>query len=189
MDTVRGEAWSMAPPQQQRQPSGPRGPQPPPQQQNGRVDLRELKAQMEKRLGPDRSRRYFGYLSGYLSQKLSKPDFDKMCLLTLGRENLRCTTAHPLVLYNVYQAQCPPPPPDAGRSVGPSPRRFPTLLDRLILMQSSSGQSDATNDGRSQHLISSHDFSVAMQLNPQQLGEDWPVLLEKICLRPSEEND
>lgn len=114
----------MAPPQQQRQPSGPRGPQPPPQQQNGRVDLRELKAQMEKRLGPDRSRRYFGYLSGYLSQKLSKPDFDKMCLLTLGRENLRLhNRLIRAVLYNVYQAQCPPPPPDAGRSVGPSAKK------------------------------------------------------------------
>jgi hypothetical protein len=26
-----------------------------------------------------------------------------------------------------------------------------------------------------------------MELNPQQLGEDWPLLLEKICTRPSEE--
>ncbi|XP_037479634.1 uncharacterized protein LOC119356756 [Triticum dicoccoides] len=431
MDTVRGEAWSMAPPQQQRQPSGPRGSQPHPpqqqQQQNGRIDLRELKAQMEKRLGPDRSRRYFGYLSGYLSQKLSKPDFDKMCLLTLGRENLRLhNRLIRAVLYNVYQAQCPPPPPDVGRSVGPSGKKGSQaagllnscngdarllqvqgsrsmgalqdhqLKDRLkhmgpngrveavashtqvvhggsavtengalsslelkrslsfqqceaaeplakhlrvdqllpenalrqrrivsdaaghsaqmakspvraplgipfcsasvggsrkllppavnagedhfsscyeqgqllntevlrkrmektaetlglagvtmdcaellnngldsylknlirssvelkgadvrrdarkgasykqhahgkqingvwlpnqVQMQSSSGQSDATNDSRSQHLISAHDFSVAMQLNPQQLGEDWPVLLEKICLRPSEEND
>lgn len=25
------------------------------------------------------------------------------------------------------------------------------------------------------------DFKVAMELNPQQLGEDWPLLMEKIC--------
>ncbi|KAM0904058.1 hypothetical protein ACQ4PT_018264 [Festuca glaucescens] len=121
MDTVREEVWPMAAPQQQ-QASVPWGPQP--QQQNGRVDLRELKAQMEKRLGPDRSRCYFSYLSNYLSQKLSKPDFDKMCLLTLGRENLRLhNRLIRSVLYNAYQAQCPPPPPDATRSVGASAKK------------------------------------------------------------------
>ncbi|KAJ7967555.1 Transcriptional coactivator Hfi1/Transcriptional adapter 1 [Quillaja saponaria] len=31
------------------------------------------------------------------------------------------------------------------------------------------------------------DFRVAMELNPQVLGEDWPVQLEKICFRASEE--
>ncbi|XP_047070952.1 uncharacterized protein LOC124679192 [Lolium rigidum] len=423
MDTVREEVWPMAAPQQQQQQgSAPRGPHP--QQQNGRVDLRDLKAQMEKRLGPDRSRRYFGYLSTYLSQKLSKPDFDRMCLLTLGRENLRLhNRLIRSVLYNAYQAQCPPPPPDAARSakkvsqaaagafsscngdarllqvqgsrpvgaavqdhqlkdrfrnMGPngrveaaaaashtqvvrggsaapengalssvelkrsvsfqqheakhlrvdqllpenvlkkrrvvsdaaadrsaqtsrSPLRAPLgipfcsasaggarkllpppvnagedpftscyehgqLLNTEVLrkrmektaesmglvgvtmdcaellnngldsylknlirssvdlkgadvrndarrgasykqqhghgkqingawlpnevqMQSSSGQSEASHDSRSRRLISADDFRVAMQLNPQQLGENWPVLLEKICIRPSEEND
>lgn len=402
----------------QQQALAPQGPQPP--QQNGRVDLRDLKAQMEKRLGPDRSRRYFGYLTTYLSQKLSKPDFDRMCLLTLGRENLRLhNRLIRSVLYNAYQAQCPPPPPDAARSakkvsqaaagafsscngdarllqvqgsrpvgaavqdhhlkdrfrtMGPngrveaaaaashtqvvraapengalssvelkrsvsfqqheakhlrvdqllpenalkkrrvasdaaadhsaqtsrSPLRAPLgipfcsasaggarkllpppvnagedpftscyehgqLLSTEVLrkrmektaesmglagvamdcaellnngldsylkslirssvdlkgadvrndatrgasykkhahgkqingvwlpnevqMQSSSGQSEASHDSRSRRLISADDFRVAMQLNPQQLGENWPVLLEKICIRPSEEND
>ncbi|KAF5178276.1 Transcriptional adapter like [Thalictrum thalictroides] len=31
------------------------------------------------------------------------------------------------------------------------------------------------------------DFRVAMELNPQLLGEDWPVQLERVCLRSSEE--
>ncbi|XP_057514420.1 uncharacterized protein LOC130796137 [Actinidia eriantha] len=31
------------------------------------------------------------------------------------------------------------------------------------------------------------DFRVAMELNPQQLGEDWPLLLEKICTQSFEE--
>ncbi|KAF8377629.1 hypothetical protein HHK36_031011 [Tetracentron sinense] len=31
------------------------------------------------------------------------------------------------------------------------------------------------------------DFQVAMELNPQILGEDWPAQLEKVCLRASEE--
>ncbi|GFZ17276.1 hypothetical protein Acr_26g0005460 [Actinidia rufa] len=32
-----------------------------------------------------------------------------------------------------------------------------------------------------------NDFRVAMELNPQQLGEDWPLLLEKICTQSFEE--
>ncbi|KAM3289943.1 hypothetical protein P3S67_018232 [Capsicum chacoense] len=32
-------------------------------------------------------------------------------------------------------------------------------------------------------LISLQDFRVAMELNPQQLGKDWPLLLEKVCAR------
>ncbi|XP_004496887.1 uncharacterized protein [Cicer arietinum] len=31
------------------------------------------------------------------------------------------------------------------------------------------------------------DFRVAMELNPQALGPDWPTQLEKICIRASEE--
>ncbi|CAM8962221.1 unnamed protein product [Rhodiola kirilowii] len=26
------------------------------------------------------------------------------------------------------------------------------------------------------------DFKVAMELNPHQLGEDWPSIFEKICM-------
>ncbi|KAL6651552.1 hypothetical protein ACP70R_010477 [Stipagrostis hirtigluma subsp. patula] len=114
MDT---EAWPVAAPQQRQQPPLPQ-PQQQQQQQKGRIDLRELKAQMEKRLGPDRSRRYFGCLNGYLSQRLSKQDFDKVCLLTLGRENLQLhNRLIRSILYNAYQAKCPPPPPDVGRPV------------------------------------------------------------------------
>ncbi|KAE9586486.1 hypothetical protein Lal_00044653 [Lupinus albus] len=35
--------------------------------------------------------------------------------------------------------------------------------------------------------VSLHDFKVAMELNPQQLGEDWPLLLEKISMQSFEE--
>jgi hypothetical protein len=38
-------------------------------------------------------------------------------------------------------------------------------------MQSNSGLSGATNEIRNNHLISINDFNVAMQLNPQQLGD------------------
>jgi hypothetical protein len=116
MDTVREEAWPVGAPQQQQAPA----PKLPPPQQNGRIDVRELKSQMEKRLGPDRSGRYFGYMNRYMSQRLSKSDFDKLCLLTIGRENLRLHNRLIYsILYNAYQAKSPPPP-DAGRPVAAS---------------------------------------------------------------------
>uniref|UniRef100_A0A2P2QXV7 Uncharacterized protein n=1 Tax=Rhizophora mucronata TaxID=61149 RepID=A0A2P2QXV7_RHIMU len=37
------------------------------------------------------------------------------------------------------------------------------------------------------HSASLLDFLVAMESNPQILGEDWPIQLEKISLRASEE--
>jgi hypothetical protein len=35
--------------------------------------------------------------------------------------------------------------------------------------------------------VSLLDFRVAMELNPRQLGDDWPSLLEKICTDSFEE--
>ncbi|KAK9099857.1 hypothetical protein Scep_023287 [Stephania cephalantha] len=84
-------------------------------QQLQRINLSELKAQLVKKLGPERSRRYFDYLSRLLSQKLSKGEFDKLCLRVLGRENL------PLhnqlirsILKNAYHAKVPPPLHEKG---------------------------------------------------------------------------
>ncbi|XVE71354.1 hypothetical protein DITRI_Ditri10aG0144000 [Diplodiscus trichospermus] len=84
-------------------------------QQGSRIDLGELKAQIVKKIGPDRSKRYFYTLSRFLSQKLSKCEFDKSCYRIIGRENL------PLhnqlirsVLKNACQAKTPPPVHEVG---------------------------------------------------------------------------
>ncbi|KAL5699863.1 hypothetical protein ACHQM5_030702 [Ranunculus cassubicifolius] len=53
-----------------------------------RIDLADLKTQIEKSIGLARSKLYFRYLNRFLSQKLSKPEFDKLCLRTVGKENL-----------------------------------------------------------------------------------------------------
>ncbi|KAF8660288.1 hypothetical protein HU200_057857 [Digitaria exilis] len=128
MDTVREEAWPVAAPQQRQPPPAPQ----PQQQQNGRIDLRELKAQLEKRVGPDRSRRYFGYLNGYLSERLSRQDFEKLCLQILGRENLQLhNRLIRSILCNAYQAKCPPPPSDVGRPVGASVKKVSQAAEVL----------------------------------------------------------
>ncbi|XP_043722143.1 uncharacterized protein LOC122669443 [Telopea speciosissima] len=80
-----------------------------PSQQHSRINLADLKAQIVKKLGPERSKLYFHYLNGLLSLKLSKGEFDKLCYRTLGRENL------PLhnqlirsILKNVCHSKVPP---------------------------------------------------------------------------------
>ncbi|XP_073101604.1 uncharacterized protein [Elaeis guineensis] len=53
-----------------------------------RINLSSLKSQIAKKLGPKRAQQYFGYLKQLLAQKLSKLEFNKFCLLILGRENI-----------------------------------------------------------------------------------------------------
>ncbi|XP_039050745.1 uncharacterized protein LOC120191961 [Hibiscus syriacus] len=79
-------------------------------QQGSRIDLGELKAQIVKKIGAERSKRYFYNLSRFLSQKLSKCEFDKSCYRIIGRQNL---SLHNQLIYsilkNACQANTPPP--------------------------------------------------------------------------------
>ncbi|KAI0518818.1 hypothetical protein KFK09_006254 [Dendrobium nobile] len=75
-----------------------------------RIDLGELKSQLAKRLGPERARRYFSYLHQLLSLKLRKSEFNKLCFLTIGRENVPLhNQLIQSVIKNAYQAKTPPP--------------------------------------------------------------------------------
>ncbi|XP_062225297.1 uncharacterized protein LOC133923978 [Phragmites australis] len=56
--------------------------------QSIRIDVREIKSKIVKRIGPDRAKKYFQHLERFLSSRLSKNEFDKLCLVALGRENL-----------------------------------------------------------------------------------------------------
>ncbi|XWS16084.1 hypothetical protein CRYUN_Cryun34aG0055300 [Craigia yunnanensis] len=83
----------------------------PPPNQHLRINLVELKAQLVRRLGPERSKQYFHCLNKMLSLKLSKVEFNKVCFRVLGRENVRL---HNLlicsILKNACNAKAPPPP-------------------------------------------------------------------------------
>ncbi|KAK4274353.1 hypothetical protein QN277_017584 [Acacia crassicarpa] len=79
-------------------------------QQSSRIDLGEIKAQIVKRIGGDKSKRYFYYLNKFLSQKLSKNEFDKLCYRLLGRENLQLHNHFMRsVLKNACEAKTSPP--------------------------------------------------------------------------------
>jgi len=55
-----------------------------------------------------------------------------------------------------------------------------------LKIQTPNGSSDIRQD---HHSVSMLDFRTAMELNPRQLGEDWPTLRERISLRSFEEQD
>ncbi|KAG2243821.1 hypothetical protein Bca4012_022658 [Brassica carinata] len=76
-----------------------------------RIDLAELKLHIVKKIGVERSRRYFYYLGRFLSQKLTKVEFDKSCQRLLGRENLPLHNKliHS-ILRNASLAKSPPSP-------------------------------------------------------------------------------
>lgn len=99
-------------------------------QQYSRIDLADLKAQLVKRIGAEKSKRYFYYLNKLLSQKLSKKDFDKFCCRELGSENISLHNQFiRSILKNACQAKSPPPihasgPPKLGvQAANSSPSR------------------------------------------------------------------
>lgn len=84
-----------------------------PPHQHSRINIAELKAQIVRRLGPEGSKQYFYYLNRLISLKLSRAEFNKVCLRILGRENI------PLhnqlirsILKNACTAKVPPPSHD-----------------------------------------------------------------------------
>lgn len=86
-----------------------------PQQRSSRIDVAELKAQIVKRIGAEKSKRYFYYLNRLLSQKLSKSEFDKLCNRVLGRDNLPLHNQLIVsILKNACNAKTPPPVNEAG---------------------------------------------------------------------------
>lgn len=84
-------------------------------QQLSRIDLGDLRAQLVKRIGAERSKRYFYFLNKLLSQNLSKKEFDKLCHRVLGSENLPLHNHFILsILKNACQAKIPPPVHSSG---------------------------------------------------------------------------
>lgn len=77
--------------------------------QNSRIDLCEIKSRIVKKIGPDRAKKYFQHLERFLSSKLSKNEFDKLCLVALDRENLQLHN-HLIrsILLNACAASGPP---------------------------------------------------------------------------------
>ncbi|XP_059291635.1 uncharacterized protein LOC132045118 [Lycium ferocissimum] len=81
-----------------------------PPHQHSRINLAELKAQLVRKLGPEKFKQYFYYLNRLLSLKISKVEFNKLCLRILGRENIPLHNQFiRSILRNACSAKVPPP--------------------------------------------------------------------------------
>ncbi|KAL2478992.1 hypothetical protein Fot_48006 [Forsythia ovata] len=74
-----------------------------PPHQHSRINLTEFKVQIVRKLGPEGSKQYFHYLNSFLSLKLSKVEFNKLCLSILGRDNI---PLHNLFLQSILKNAC-----------------------------------------------------------------------------------
>ncbi|XP_022775130.1 uncharacterized protein LOC111317067 [Durio zibethinus] len=54
-----------------------------------RIDTLELKSLIERKIGRIKAEKYFNLLTRFLSLKIAKPEFDRLCIGTIGRENVR----------------------------------------------------------------------------------------------------
>ncbi|KAL3526866.1 hypothetical protein ACH5RR_011522 [Cinchona calisaya] len=74
-----------------------------------RINTYELKAQIEGKIGKQRADKYFHLLTRYLSSKLSKSEFDNLCVGLVGRENISLHNKFlQAIIRNACVAKTPP---------------------------------------------------------------------------------
>ncbi|CAN4107786.1 unnamed protein product [Withania somnifera] len=77
-----------------------------------RVDTLGLRDVIYRKVGQQRAAKYFNELTRFLSSKLSKVEFDKLCIRTIGRENMHLHNSLLLsIVKNASSAKVPPPKP------------------------------------------------------------------------------
>ncbi|KAI4295748.1 hypothetical protein L6164_035759 [Bauhinia variegata] len=108
-----------------------------------RIDTLELKALIVRKVGHHRAEKYFDQLRRLFSLKISKSEFDRLCIRTIGRENI---PIHNQLIRAILKNACVakvPPPRGSGRiestlnvkapngdAFPPSPRRGRSLVGR-----------------------------------------------------------
>ncbi|XP_050204632.1 uncharacterized protein LOC126654720 [Mercurialis annua] len=65
-----------------------------------RINTLEIKLQIKKKLGHQNARKYFDLLTKFLTLKISKSDFDKLCIGIIGKETIRL---HNLLLRSIIK--------------------------------------------------------------------------------------
>ncbi|KAL5561352.1 hypothetical protein UlMin_031099 [Ulmus minor] len=86
-------------------------------QSYSRIDTLELKALIVQKIGHQRAEKYFDQLRRLFSCKISKCEFNKLCIRTIGRENLYL---HNQFIRSIVQNACRAkvPPAKDNRKVG-----------------------------------------------------------------------
>ncbi|XP_047316910.1 uncharacterized protein LOC124920461 [Impatiens glandulifera] len=76
-----------------------------------RINLDDLKTQIVEKIGPELSKQYFYYLNRFFNYKISKDDFNKVCLHVIGRDNIPLhNRLFQSIIKNAYGSKIPPPP-------------------------------------------------------------------------------
>lgn len=97
-----------------------------------RLDILEIKSHIERKLGAAKSDKYFSLLTRYLSLKISKSEFDRLCIGTIGRENVRL---HNRLLRSIIKNAClsKTPPPKEPKVDGFERGKVPNGYQRSCL--------------------------------------------------------
>lgn len=87
-----------------------------------RIDLLDLKARIVKKIGVEKANRYFSHFRSFISSRLSKPELDKLVVITIGKENVGLhNQLVRAVLSNAVKATAPPAPPPPLQHAGKPP--------------------------------------------------------------------
>ncbi|KAJ4826665.1 hypothetical protein Tsubulata_001548 [Turnera subulata] len=79
-----------------------------------RTDTLELKSQIGRKLGRLKADKYFDLLSKFLRLKIEKSKFDRLCIATIGRENVHL---HNCLLRSIITNACSKTPPPKENKV------------------------------------------------------------------------
>ncbi|KAJ0265305.1 hypothetical protein HA466_0016160 [Hirschfeldia incana] len=83
-----------------------------PDQSSSRFNTLEVKSLIYQKIGHAKANTYFDQLGKFLTSRISKSEFDKLCIKTIGREHVflhnRLLRS---ILKNAALAKSPPPPP------------------------------------------------------------------------------
>lgn len=116
-----------------------------------RVDTLEIKSRIEKKLGRVKADKYFGLLTRFLSHKIGKSEFDRLCVGTIGRDNV---SLHNLLLRSIIKNAClsKTPPPKTPHVEGCSSVKVPNGYQRTCLQSLSKDFPQSPRKGRTQGL-------------------------------------
>lgn len=78
-----------------------------------RIDILEIKLQISRKLGNLRAEKYFGLLDRFFGLKLCKSEFDKLCIVAVGRENI---SLHNRLIKSILKNACLSKSPPQKRS-------------------------------------------------------------------------
>ncbi|MED6219764.1 hypothetical protein PIB30_038793 [Stylosanthes scabra] len=90
-----------------------------PKRKYTRIDTLELKALLGRRVGHQKADKYFDQLRRLFSSKISKSEFDRVCIMVIGRENIPLHNQFiRAILKNACLAKVPPPQPRGSARMG-----------------------------------------------------------------------